>query len=175
MIDYDVLKKQIDAIKGTTFAGLTTKTSVKLKGGKKNLQQGRITKITEKANIMLFSNSSVNGYEGMVKRRMVAEGKDPQEFVLKPRPWGKRVDNSPFIEHNGKYYLECFFINAGTSSYFLDDEPIDKKDVEGLDDPKEKTETQVESQGGIDDKVILRTFALESILSIKIKSEEYTA
>ena len=173
MITYEALKEQIDLVKGTTFAGLTTRTTVKLKGGKKNSQQGRVTKLTEKSNVMLFSNTTTSGYEGMVKRRMVAEGKDPSTFEVKPRAWGKRIDESPFIHHKDNYYLECFFVSPGTTTYFLDDQPIDKADIEGLPESSTKTDGEVESQGGIEDKVVLRTFSLESIVSIKINKEEY--
>lgn len=174
MIEFDALKEKVESIKGTTFAGLNTVTSVKLKGGKKNPQQGRITKKTVGANIILFSNTQDSGYVSMVRNRMIAEGKDPDTFVPKERAWGKRIDSTPFIEHNGNYYLECFFVSSGKSTYFLDGNPIDKSDIEGLDDPKEEpTDKYKESQGGVENKVVIRTFSLSSIESIKLKGEEY--
>jgi len=172
MIAYENLKELVNDIKGSTFAGLTTRTKVKLTGGKKNPMQDRVEKLTENSNVMVFSNSEKSGYAEMVKRRMVKEGKNPDEFQLKPRAWGTRVENSPFIKHNDKYYFECIFINPGKSTYLLDGEPIDKSEIEGLPQDKEKTETEIKSQGGIEDKVVLRTFALESIVSIKLKNGE---
>jgi len=175
MINYETLNEVISKVKGTTFAGITTRTQVKLTGGKKNPMQGRVEKLTEDSNIVVYSNAEVSGYGAMVKRRMLKEGKDPEEFVMKPRAWGTRVGKSPFIEHNGKYYLECIFRSAGKTTYLLDGKPIDKEEIEGLPEPKEKTEAQEKSQGGIEDKIILRTFALESIVSVKLKNEVFNA
>jgi hypothetical protein len=172
MCNFDKIKEQIDTVKGTTFGGLTTVTEVKLKGGKKNLMQGRVTKRTVGSNIMLFSNTKDSGYVSMVKRRMVNEGKDPDTFEVKPRAWGTRVGNSPFIEHKDKKYLECFFISPGKSTYFLDGVEIDKDDIEGLDVKNTDTQAHVESQGGIEDKVVIRTFSLDSIESVTITGKE---
>ena len=88
---------------------------MKLTGGKKNPFQGRVKKITDGANVMIFSGTAQNGYENMVKRRMLEEGKDPDTFVLGKRAWGTRIGETPFIEHNGKHYLECVFISPGKS------------------------------------------------------------
>lgn len=178
MITYEQLNELVSQVKGTTFAGLTTKTQVKLTGGKKNEMQGRVEKLTEGSNIILYSNSEKNGYAEMVKRRMIKEGKDPSEFQLKPRAWGVRVGKSPFIEHNDKYYFECIFVSPGKTTYLLDGNPILKEDIVGLPVPKENTEEEVESEkkqfsnNDLEDKVIIRTFALESIVSIKLKNEE---
>lgn len=172
MCKFETLKEQVEAVRGTTFAGLNTFTQVKLKGGKKNPMQNRVTKRTERANVMLFSNTKDSGYVSMVKKRMIAEGKDPDTFEPKPRRWGTRIGNSPFIEHNDKKYLECFFISPGKSTYYLDDEEIDKEDIEGLDIKPKETEAQKESQGGIEDKVVIRTFDVNSIESITIKGKE---
>lgn len=176
MITYQELNELVANVKGTTFAGLTTRTNVKLLGGKKNPMQGRVQKLTEGANIIVYANSEKSGYAEMVKRRMVKEGKDPSEFQLKPRAWGTRIGQTPFIEHNGKYYFECIFVSPGKTTYLLDGDPISKDDIEGLSKPKEKEETtEDKSQGGIENKVILRTFSLESIVSIKLKNEELNA
>lgn len=168
---YEDMKTVISSVKGSTFAGMTTKTTVKLLGGKKNPMQGRVEKVTENSNVMLFSNCSKSGYEEMVKRRMIKENKSPEEFAVQERAWGKRVGNSPFIEHNEKMYLECIFVKAGKSKYLLDGVEINKEDVEGLPVKNETTDGFKNSQGGIEDKVVIRTFAVDSIISMKIKGE----
>lgn len=175
-ISYDVLKEQMDTVKGTTFAGLSTLTDVKLKGGKKNPHQGRITKKTIDSNVILFSNTKDSGYVSIIRKRMLSEGKDPDTFEPKARAWGTRIGSSPFIEHNGKYYLECFFISPGRTTYYLDGEEIAKEDIEGLEDKAKTTESDkyIESQGGIENKVVVRTFSLDSIVSIALKGELIT-
>jgi hypothetical protein len=118
---------------------------------------------------MLFSNTSCNSYENMVKRRMEKEGKNPEEFSVGSRAWGTRVGNSPFIEHNDKYYLEVFFISPGKTYYTVDGKETDKDLIEGLPESKPASE---ESQGGIEDKVIIRTFSVDSIQRIRMKNQE---
>jgi hypothetical protein len=164
---YEQLKEIVDNVNGTTFAGIDTITAVKLKGGKKNPMQGRVTKRTVNSNVMIFSNTDNSPYETMVKRRMEEEGKDPSIFELKPRAWGTRVGKSPFIEHKGNYYLEVIFRTSGKTTYYLDGKEIEKSDIEGLDE-KEKDAAEDTSQGGISNKVIIRTFAIDSIEEVRM-------
>lgn len=166
-MEYEKLKTEIEKVHGATFVGLDTRSTVKLKGGKKNPMQGRVIKVTEGANTMIVSASDKSAYESMVRRRMEAEGKDASTFELQPRKWGSRIENTPLIEHNGKYYLECFFMNPGKSKYYLDDVEIAKDDIEGLPEVK----VSEESQGGIENKVVIRTFSLDSIDRIRMNGD----
>lgn len=154
-------------VNGATFISIDTETSVTLTGGKSNPHQGRVQKRTLGSNVMLFANKHINGYEAMVMRRLSQEGKDPESFVLSPRKWGMRVTGEPFVTHNERMYLEVIFMKAGKSTYFLDGQPIDKKDVIGLTD-KEEAE-----QGGLDKKVIIRTYAFDSIRALTINGERF--
>jgi hypothetical protein len=152
-----------DKVNGCTFLGLDTETVVTLTGGKKNPQQGRVTKVTIRSNVMVFSNKNSNAYDNMVKRRLIQEGKDPDGFVLSPRKWGVRESGTPFVTHNGNEYLEVIFLKAGESHYRLDGKVIPREQIQGLPERKEEGE-----QGGLDNKVIIRTFAVESILAITV-------
>ena len=159
----------VDAVKnvtGASFIGLDTLTEVKLTGGKKNPQQGRITKRMTGANVMVFTNKNTNGYEAMVQRRLVAEGKDPATFELGARAWGTRVPNMPIVEHfkddTTNYYLEVIFLKAGTTEYLQDGLPIAKADIEGL------PTAEGGEQGGLDNKVVIRCFAASSITELRI-------
>jgi hypothetical protein len=157
-----------DNINGMTPIGIDTVTTPKLKGGKSNPHQGRVQKHMTGANVMLFQNKKVNGYDAMVKRRLVGEGKNPESFVLSPRKWGTRIPNTPFVEHNGNQYLEVIFLHAGDVHYTLDGVEVDPQEIEGLDLEKKEG-----AQGGLNDKVIIRTFKVESITAIRINKEEY--
>lgn len=150
---------------GVTFIGIDTITTPKLKGGRKNPMQGLVHKRTIGANCMIFQNKNQNGYENAVKRRLVKEGKDPESFELQPRKWGKRITGTPFVVHNGRYYLEVIFLNPGTTSYHFLGNEIDKSDVIGLPESKEG------EQGGLDDKVIIRTYAVSSIIAITVNGK----
>jgi hypothetical protein len=164
---YSELKSILAGVKGTTFVGLDTKTVPKLKGGKKNPMQGRITKVVTGANTMVFASTDSSGYQSMVHKRMEKEGKDPEIFEVGKRAWGTRVGNSCFIEHKGQYYIEVFYMGAGEVSYFLDNEPIEKDDIEGLNESKPKAE----SQGGIEDKVVIRTLSVDSITGVRANGQ----
>jgi len=166
---YTQLVSAIEHVNGASFVGLDTVTEVKLLGGKKNPMQGKVTKKMTGANVMVFNNTETNGYEAAIKRRLPAEGKDQDSCKLGERAWGTRIPNMPIIEHfkdgETKYYLECQFLKAGKSEYFYDGKPIDVKDIEGF--PPEKPVSE-ESQGGVENKVILRTFAADSISEIRV-------
>lgn len=149
-------------INGATFMSIDTLTTVTLMGGKKNPMQGRVTKLMEGANVMAFQNKHLNGYEQMVRRRLEQEGKNPDNFELSPRAWGVRIPNTPFVEHNGKMYLEVIFLKPGDVTYLLDGKIIDKSEIIGLKDHQEG------EQGGLEDKVIIRTFAMDNIIKVKI-------
>jgi hypothetical protein len=155
----------LESIKGSTFASLDTITEVKLKGGKKNPMLGRVTKHTVGNRVQLFT--SHKGYMNMVNRRLEAEGK-VANFEPKPLPWGARIEDSPLIEHNGKFYLQMIFQKGGTSTYMLDNKPIDKALIEGLD---EKDITA--GRTGLEDSnaIVVRTFALDSIREIRMMGQ----
>jgi hypothetical protein len=165
---FEAVKNVLETINGATFAGLDTVTQVKLKGGKKNPFQGRVTKMTKGSTVMLFTNKNSNAYENMVKRRLEQEGKDPSSFELKPRAWGQRVPNTPFVEHKEKNYLECVFIKGGKSVYLVDGEEIEKDQIEGLEDAP----VNEDSQGGVENKVVIRTYAIDSIAEIRVLGEK---
>lgn len=168
---YEDIETLLKSFSGNTFASMDNITTVALKGGKKNEMQGRVTKRTSNNQVQLFTNEKSNGYENMVKRRLIAEGKDPEEFTVKPLPWGTRVKDSPFIEHNGKHYLQVIFNRPGKSEYFLDGQPIDASAIEGL--PEKKEPTEENGQGLTEENaVVVRTFAIESIESIRVLGEE---
>ncbi len=165
---FEMLANLLDDINGATFIGIDTETSVKLKGGKGNPLQGKVTKKTLGASVMVFTNANSSAYGDMVKRRLVKEGKDPESFELGKRAWGERIKGTPFIEHKEQKYLEAIFLNSGKSEYFVDGIKTPKEDIEGL--PVVKVNE--ESQGGLEDKVIIRTFKVDSIIGMRIDGME---
>jgi len=164
------LAKIMSAVNGSTFISMDTTTTPKLSGGKKNPMQGRIRKHNTGANIMVFQNKDSNAYANMVVRRLLKEGKSPR-FILGERKWGERLPNLPIVTHKGLEYLEVIFLSTGKTTYTLDGTPINKAMIEGLveQEPNEK------SQGGLNDKVVIRTFKASSIDRLKIGDYEYTA
>lgn len=156
-------------LSGGTFVGMDTVTTPILKGGKKNPMQGRVQKLMKGATVMCFSNAETNAYEAMVQRRLQQEGKNAEDFKLSPRAWGQRVAGTAYVEHKGKWYLEAIFLRSGQVQYTLDGEHIDKNSIEGLAEPEENPQ----GQGGLGNKVQIRTFALDSIVALRINGREW--
>ena len=161
-----ILQDLMKEVNGSTFISIDTITDVKLAGGKKNLLQGRVTKKTVGSVVMVFQNKTTNAYENMVKRRLEQEGKSQDDFVLGPRLWGERIENTPFVQHKGQLYLEVIFLKPGKSELLVDGQQY-KGTIDGL---PESTEGE---QGGLDNKVIIRTFKVEGIRAITINKQRY--
>lgn len=157
----------LSSVNGATFISMDTCTTPVLTGGKKNPMQGRVRKHNTGANIMVFQNKKANAYDNMVKRRLEKEGKNPELFKLQPRKWGTRVQGLPIVEHKGEQYLEVIYLKSGRTSYSLDGHPIDKDNIEGL------KISQGGTQGGLNDKVVIRTFKVGSITRLKVGGNEY--
>lgn len=162
------LNPEVSGLNGSSFIGIDTLTDVKLSGGKNNPMQGGVQKAVVGSSVMIFSNKKSNAYENMVERRLVAEGKDPKSFSLSPRAWGERIANTPLVLHKDEYYLEVIFLKAGETSYYYNSKPIKKDLIQGM---PEKSEGG--KQGGLDNKVIIRTYKISSIARITINKEVY--
>lgn len=175
-MDYTTAKQVFGEIKGGTFVGLDTETVEKLKGGKSNPFQGRITKRVTGSTVMVFGNTESNAYENMVKRRLQKEGKDPEDFQLKPRAWGQRIAGTAFVEHKGEHYIEVIFMHAGDVEYFLDGKPLDTTNMgtesRWLEVPAQTVNPN--AQGGLseENRVVIRTYKLDSIIAVRAKGEE---
>lgn len=154
-------------VNGGSFVGIDTQVAVDLTGGKKNIHQGRIQKRTIGSNVMVFTNKQTNAYAALVHRRLAAEGKDPASFQLSPRSWGVREIGTPFVTHNENLYLEVIFLKAGETEYFLDNTLIAKEDIIGLKPVREA------EQGSLENKVIIRTYAQESIIGVTIDKRRF--
>lgn len=165
-MQFSTLSQAMSHVSGASFVGIDTKTIPSLKGGKKNPMQGKITKVTTGSSVMVFQNKNTNAYENMVRRRLIQEGKNP-DFEVGPRAWGERVKDTPFVSHKGKNYLEVIFLKPGKTQFFYDDQPIAREDIIGLDEKPEG------DQGGLNDKVIIRTFDVDSITAIRIDNQVF--
>lgn len=168
---YTQLVAAFAQVSGSSFVGIDTLTEVKLLGGKGNPHQGRVTKRTIGSQVMVFQNKNINGYEAMIKRRLAQEGKDPASFELGVRTWGTRIPNMPIVQHekDGQvhYYLEVIFLKPGVVEYRLDGLAINEADIVGL-----KSDGGG-AQGGLDNKVIIRSFAADSITEVRIDSKVF--
>lgn len=65
------VKDVLDKLRGVSFIGLDIETLVKLKGGKKNPMQGRVTKRVVGSTVLVAQNKNTNTYQNMVRNRLV--------------------------------------------------------------------------------------------------------
>jgi hypothetical protein len=147
----DEVFELLKAISGCTFASLDSRTEPK----------PGIICITTGERVMLFTNKKSSGYENMVRRRLMEAGKNPDNFVLSDLPWGIRVDDSPIIEHAGRYYLQTVVMEHGESKYYIGATEIDPAAV-GI---RPRRTNQGLSLGN---EVIVKTFKIESITRITL-------
>jgi hypothetical protein len=162
-----VLVQAVSQIQGNTFVGLDTHTDVALTGGRKNPQQGRVTKRVTGSVVQLFTNQNRNAYLDMVRRRLELEGKDPLSFELSERKWGTRVPNMPIVEHNGAYYLEVIFHRAGEVEYLLDGIVVPAGAIQGMPPRREA------DQGGLERRVVLRDYRADSIVEMRAQGQVF--
>ena len=130
--------------------------------------QGEVIKRSV-SSVQIFTNQNGSAYAAKVQRGLDAEG-DGAVFELSPRAWGERINGTPFVTHKDADYLEVIFNRVISTEYFLDGHPIDKDSIIGL--PATKPEG---NQGGLEEKVIIRTYKLSSIKAIRAFGEEVTA
>ena len=157
-------------VTGSSFMGICTETPVTLKGGKKNPLQGRVVKRLEGGNVIIFTNTNSNGYENMVKRRLLKEGIPAENFTLGKRVWGERLKDAPFVFHKGQMYLEVIFNFAPSKvEYLVDGKVTPKEEIQGLESGRQEG-----AQGGLIDKVIIRTYNTENVTAISIDGKKYT-
>jgi len=102
---------------------------------------------------------STKPYGETVKERLIAEGKDPGAYTPSERKWGVRINDTPLIEHKGEVYLEVIVLDPGVTTYLVDGVETAKEDVNGL----PTTKPTPAKQGGLEDKIILRTIKLSNI------------
>lgn len=66
-------KDVLDKLRGVSFIGLDIETLVKLKGGKKNPMQGRVTKRVSGSTVLVAQNKNTNTYQNMVRNRLTTQ------------------------------------------------------------------------------------------------------
>jgi hypothetical protein len=158
IMDVFMLQNLLDKINGCTFANIDSITE----------PSNGIRKETKGTRVILFTNKKSSGYDNMVRRRLVAAGKNPDRFSLGDLPWGKRLPNSPLIENKGKYYLQCIVLAEGPSKYYIGEREIN---------PAGLLRTGQKTNQGLPpgEEVIVACFKLESITRIALMDEVLVA
>lgn len=146
---------------GHSFIGLTTLTDARAK--KTGNPYGKILKKTK-----LLANIGFH-YKNSLNNQAKREGKEI-DFDIKPRRWGVRMENTPLVKHNDKYYLEYKAENVQSVQYYTEQgEELTKEQVQEFLPKKSTSSTQRE----LTKKIILRDVAIENILSLRISQKVF--
>lgn len=165
-----LIEQLLENVNGNTIISIDTCTEPQMSGGQANPNRGRIFKLAIGHNVIVFTNKKTNGYEAMVNRRLVQEGFDPSTFKVGPRAWGKRIDGTPFVTHNGETYLEVIFLRAGGVQYTKDGAPISKEEAIACGVKESAGEGH---QGGLKNKVVIRTYKMSSIAAMTVNGQRH--
>ncbi len=159
--------KMLGNVNGTTFIGIDAEIPVKLAGGQKNKFQGRVTEVLSHVSVMVSTNRNGNTYANMVNKRLKDEGKR-KKFKLSNRSWGTRVRGTPLITHKNNMYLQAIFLRSPTPTFLVDGKPTDASVIPGI--PERKLGGK---QGGLKNKVGIRTLNIEHLTAIRMGGVEY--
>lgn len=147
-------------VRGASFATITTRTDARLL--KTGNPFGPVVKVS-RVNVTLGFQ-----YAAAVNRQRDREG-TKADFEAMPRQWGERCKLSPLlIEHKGKFYLETKVERSMSHEYRTENGAI-------------LTDAQVEpflpsrggSRQGTEKEILVRDYALDSIVGISFKGQDY--
>jgi len=169
------IQEQLANVANPNDCRINVRTIVKLPGGKKNDYQERITK----SSMVRCMLSYPGKYTEMVKRTLVLEGKDEaaKEFEAEKLPFGQRIGDTCFIQHGEQQYVQVLVIEKIISEYFLDGKtPLAYEEIDGEGHlmhngasvtklPTQRGDDEY-SQGGAEFKIQVRTFKIESVVSV---------
>lgn len=146
------------SLKGATMVSFIASTSPKLRTG--NPFPG-VRKITKIGAVLNFN------YASAVNRQREREGIVP-DFIAEPRKWGIRIEGTPVVSHNGKFYVEAKVEHSEIISYIMPDlSTVDEQEVANWLPSRHGGRQHVEKT------IILRDFSIENIRSMRMKGNEY--
>lgn len=151
----------LSANKGTTMITIVASVEPQMRKTA-NPYFGRVEKV-----------SKVNGvigwqYENSVNLQRTREGNEA-DFESMPRTWGTRIAGTPLVNHKDRYYLELKVEHVLDTMYFVDGLPATDEQIAGIKSfmPEKKESARQE----VEKVIILRDYALDSIVSITMKGK----
>ena len=156
----------LDGIKGAKILSVVYTSDVKaLKTGNPYKTIRKVSKI----------NAMINyHYEDGVKRRLAAEGKNPEDFQS-GSSWHSPViidgKMTAFCKHNktGAEYLRLMLNRVISTQYFADGKPVDKSEIEAFLPKKSSYSNQ-----GLDNTMKVITLGLDNVLEITVNGKTYS-
>ena len=146
------------SVRGATMVSFIASTEPNLKAG--NPFPG-LRKITKIGGVLNFN------YQNAVNRQREREG-IVADFVAEPRKWGQRVEGTPIVTHNGKFYVEAKIERSEIMGYIMPDlSMVDEHEVLNW------LPNRHSGRQAVEKTIILRDFAVENLRSMRIKGNEY--
>ena len=165
-------------VSGTTFAGITQVTPVKLAAKHKGES---IVKITQ-ASVQLFNTASSDIYGNQVRRQAEQRGEtNAQEFETQENYYEHDSACYSLVTHrkNGTRYLYCIY-NRAESVYMHNGQLVDKNYVAEFMTPAAAKELLNPKDSvynvthGVEHNVTVRTIKLENVVRIAAAKQELT-
>ncbi|RDJ35712.1 MAG: hypothetical protein DWQ19_12915 [Crenarchaeota archaeon] len=166
------LKELLERQRGASFVTIIARTKPQFIGGKSSPMVG-VEKVSRVNGVVNWS------YQNAVNNQRTREGQPLDEqgevefFEPEPRSWGQRLHDEvgrllPTVEHKGRTYLELKVQKSIEYSFYRDDQRIPNEEV--LPHLRKNTEGRRQE---VDNPVILRDYALDSIKAIRLDGELY--
>jgi len=89
-------------------------------------------------------------------------------FESAPRQWGRRIKGSPFVEHNGKLYLEVRVNRSLGHEYRVDGQTVDPKKINKFLPKRKEGKRQKVTK-----PVICRDYDVTNLKAIAVGGEHY--
>lgn len=162
------LQVKLAQLRTATFATITTLTDPAM-NKKGNPFYGRTKKrTTSNVTLNFIYTNSVNTQ----RAKEAGLDSDAEVFVPHARKWGKKIESTCLVQHEGKVYAEMRFNGKPKSvEYFVDGQLTPKEEL-GL--WLKEANSNAEHQGvDKENEVILRDVNLVNVVSIKMQGEEY--
>lgn len=114
-------------------------------------------------------NGMANWHYGRSVNRQRTREELTADFEAAPRQWGERIEGTPFVQHKGRTYLELKVERSLGHSYQTEaGETLTDSDVAPFLPAKADASRQ-----GVERTVILRDYAIDSILAVVMDGTRY--
>lgn len=123
------LQQLLQNLGACKFVSMVTETVPPLKSPKTNklYNEDGSPRIVKRSKVTLATGDNLD-YKSIVNRRLKKQGED-EIGEVKPRQWGERVPNTPFVIHKGQLYLETLILGVSDTRYFFDGKEVQKSEI----------------------------------------------
>lgn len=114
-------------------------------------------------------------YENAVNnQRFREQGEDVELFRAFPRKWGVRIQETPFVEHKGVFYLELKIQKVLGREFRVDGIPTPDEAVKcWIAKPSKASIEKQRAHQGVEKMIELRDYKLSGIREISINNDHY--